>query len=532
MGKRILRTLTHYGIWQFALLGFALYFFATPYLAGLLCNLLTFENFKPPKEIFIYIIYVVIAVVMAIIIFNYLKFAIYRDVTHGRNYRNDAIHYRRPWGEMINYFKNADKYRIDPKTLPVENWKKADGIILGHVGERLVKRDSDAKGNLALFALPGGGKTTSQMITTGLRFGGSVLAIDIKGDILAVTKKHRNIKVFSPDCKEGSCSFNPFYGMKDMPVKARKIALEMIAAILIPTEKESFFSDGGRDFFTGISLYMFHEDPDVTFPEVVQAILLGNAFDWVNKIRESDCPEAQEYTNSFYGTNEKNVAGCYQNLSKKIRPLSNGDLDVLLSGKGDCISPETLEDGFDVYIVIDQDKLDIHSGITTIIIQTFMNAFLMRADLSTGKKIIPILFLLDEFANLNFEYKTLISALSTLRSKKVSIFMAQQSISQLKQKYGDEGFRSIIDTCGYVCLMSAQDPENRRYFQDLIGKRKTLKSSISVNDKISRSSQEDEEYIFDSADFNNLGDNVLIYCEGKYIVAEKCNLYNKEALSL
>ena len=110
--------------------------------------------------------------------------------------------------------------------------------------------------------------------------------------------------------------------------------------------------------------------------------------------------------------------------------------------------------------------------------------------------------------------------------------MAQQSISQLKQKYGDEGFRSIIDTCGYVCLMSAQDPENRRYFQDLIGKRKTLKSSISVNDKISRSSQEDEEYIFDSADFNNLGDNVLIYCEGKYIVAEKCNLYNKEALSL
>lgn len=532
MAKRILKNLTHYGIWQFFILGL-IFFFLSSYLAGLLSGLLSFEFFKPPKELFLYLLYFAFAVVLFLIVFNYEKNTIYKDKTHGRNFRSDFITYRRSWSEMIDFFATSDKYRLDPKTLPVENWKNTDGIILGHVGNRLVKRNSDDKGNLALFALPGGGKTTSQMITTGLRFGGSILAIDIKGDILSVTKKHRNIKVFSPDCKEGSCSFNPFYGLKDMPVKSRKIILENMATILIPSEKESYFSDGARDFFCGIALYMLHENVSVTFPEVVKEIILGNGIDWVMRIKDSSCVEAQEYTNSFYGTNEKNTSGCYLNLSKKIRPFSNGDLNYLLSGEGDCISPETLESGIDVYIEIPQDKIKTYAPLTTILIQTFMNAFLMRADLSTGKKKIPILFLLDEFNELNFDYDTLMTALATLRSKKVSLFMAMQSISQLKQKYGDEEFRGIIDTCGYVCLMSAQDPYNRQYFQELIGKRKTLKSSVSVNDNSSsRSSQEDEEYIFDSADFNNLGNNVLIYSEGKYIVAEKCNINNKEALAL
>ena len=111
--------------------------------------------------------------------------------------------------------------------------------------------------------------------------------------------------------------------------------------------------------------------------------------------------------------------------------------------------------------------------------------------------------------------------------------MALQSISQLKQKYGEEGFRGIIDTCGYISLMSAQDPDNRQYFQELVGKRKVLNSSVSKNEKtITRGSQIDEEFIFESGAFNNLGNKVLIYFNGKYIVAEKCNLNNKEALSL
>ena len=528
----ILKKLTHYGIWQFAVLGGVFYLLAH-FPDSFFYEVSRNSLFTIPKEYYINLMYFLLFALLLLIVFLYEQITIYKDKTNGRNYLKDRSMYRRSWFEMMEYFQQSDKYRYRKEEFPEQDWRNSDGIILGKVDKHLIKRDSDAKGNLALFALPGGGKTTSQMITTALRFGGSILAIDIKGDILAITKKFRKIKVFSPDQAEGSCHFNLLYGLKDMAIKDRKIALEQMAMILVPSEKESYFSDGGRDFFCGIALYLLSENPDLTFPNLVKSIIYGNSIEWVKRIRDSDCASAKQYTDSFYNTNERNVAGAYQNLSKKIRPLSNGDLDILLDGQGDCITPQTLEDGYDIYIEIPQNKIATYAPLTTIIVQIFMTSFLSRPDMSTGKKQLPILFLLDEFDQLGFDYETLMTALATLRSKKVSLFMAQQSISQLKRRYGDEGFRGIIDTCGYVCLMSAQDPDNREYFQKLVGKHKVYHSAVSDNEKVlSRSSQEVEEYIFQSQDFNNMGSNVLIYSSGKYILAEKCNLENQEALTL
>ncbi len=524
----ILKKLNHYRVWQLVLLGIAMFCVAYFGAKILVTGVNPFLSIDTVRTIF----YLLFGALYAYIVFFYERSILYSDKTGGRSYTKDHALYKRDFSEMIEYFQDSNKYRLHPEDFPCESWKNADGIILGHVDNRLISRSSAAHGNVALFALPGGGKTTSQMIPTALRFGGSVLAIDIKGDILSITKPFRKIKIFAPENPAESCHYNPLYGLSQMSIQDRKIALEQMAAVLVPTEKETYFSDGARDFFCGISLYMLAKTPDVTFPEIIQEILLGNGIDWVTRIYESTCREAQEYTNSFYGTNERNVAGAYQNLSKKIRPLSSGTLNVLLDGHGDCITPQTLESGCDVYLVIPQDKISIYAPLTTIIIQTFMHSFMSRPDLSSGKQIRPILFLLDEFDQLGFDFSTLMSALATLRSKKVSLFLAQQSISQLKKRYGDEGFRGIIDTCGYVCLMSAQDPDNREYFQKLIGKHKVYHSSVSEGSTVSRSSQESEEYIFQSQDFNNLGDNVLIYSGGKYIVAEKCNIRNQEALAM
>ena len=87
--------------------------------------------------------------------------------------------------ELVEYFHDADDKHIQKdKELPIEYWKEAHGVILGHVGKYLVKRESSAPGNFALFSLPGGGKTTAQIIPSAMRFAGSVLCIDIKGDVL------------------------------------------------------------------------------------------------------------------------------------------------------------------------------------------------------------------------------------------------------------------------------------------------------------------------------------------------------------
>lgn len=459
--------------------------------------------------------------------FKYLQKYIYNLKTN-REYGKDHADYKRSWSELIEYFKDSDPYRIQPSTLPVQDWKNTEGIILGKVGNRLVKRDSAAVGNLAVFGLPGCGKTTSQIITSALQFAGSTLVIDIKGDVLNATKCKRNVKVFAPEDAKNSCHFNPFEGIATLSMTDRRIFIENIANIVIQDEGEDdgkFFVDGGRDYFCGIALYLLSENINTTFPEVTSALLLGNAFDWVRTVIDSDCQEAKEYLASYFGANEKNVAGCYAAACKACRPLNNGDLATLLDGKGDCISMQTLEDGNDIYIEIPQDKIKAYAPITTIIVQNIMTGFQRRPDSSSGKELRPILMILDEFPQLRFDFATLTMALSTLRSKKVTLFLAQQSIAQISKRYGEDGFREIMDTCAYISIMSAQDPKSREYFQKLIGQKKVLKIANSENNNdrgnISRTVQETTEFIYQPEDFGNLGDKVVICANGKYIEAEK-----------
>ena len=63
-----------------------------------------------------------------------------------------------------------------------------------------------------------------------------------------------------------------------------------------------------------------------------------------------------------------------------------------------------------------------------------MIGFMSRADVSSGKKVRDVLFLLDEFPQLSFQLETLTSAMETLRNKRVSLFLAMQSMAQLERK--------------------------------------------------------------------------------------------------
>ena len=466
----------------------------------------------------------------------------YSDKTGGRSLFHDRRDYHRTMAELLRTFRDADPYRMKEDDLAYISWKNASGVILGKSDHRLIYRRTWEHGgdgaNYIVFALPGAGKTTSQIIPSALRFGGSVLAIDIKGDLLNACHDKRKIKVFAPDDPKVSVHYNPLAGIEKLRPSELKTFVEQMAIILIPEEHgndSKYFTDGARDLFCAIALYLIREKQGITLPDIARQILTGNVIDWINKIRDSDCTEAREYSDSYWGTNETNVSGCGNELAKHIRPFASGELAELLSDDGHCITPETLDDGYDIYIEIPQDKIQVLAPITTLLVQNFMTAFMRRTDNSSGKMIRPVLFLLDEVMQMQISGEVLTGALSTLRSKGVSIYMAVQSIGQIRKKYGEDQAREIIDTCAYVSVMSAQDPESRKYFSELFGSRRVLK--VTSNDSVgtgswwdasqhgnssSRGAQEVREPIFQPEDFGNLGDRVAILANGKYIVADKC----------
>ena len=217
--------------------------------------------------------------------------------------------------------------------------------------------------------------------------------------------------------------------------------------------------------------------------------------------------------------------------------LSRIPCDLLDGGGGNCITAADLDSGQDIYIEIPQAKIKQLAPVTTLIVQNFLTAFMSRPDKSSGKKLRPILFLLDEFPQLQFDFDSLNSALSTLRSKGVSLFLAMQSISQLQQRYGDAGFKTILDTCSIVSVMSAQEPSSREWFSKLCGERHIYKVSTSSGgttsgeSNASRTISEEWEPVFRPADFGSLRDrekgkdDVIIVYNGKYVRAEKTYCY-------
>ena len=546
----------YYGIPYLTLFAIIL-FFAKDYLYETLftsLNITTQNNYE-------YELNLLLLALWSYLSFNFIRNKRYKLLTD-RYYPKDHKHFHKSYQELISFFTKNDPYKMDIESLPIEDWNNADGIILCKYKDksgqyRLVKRESSANGNLVSFGLPGSGKSTTQASTSAIRFnstlkkgGCGVFAISIKGDLLNfVRNKRTNIKVFTPDKEEGSYHYNPLEGVMQMNKTERRSFVENMSIIICHDEvgeNAAFFVNGSRDYFCSITLYLLYlhdlgELPnELTFPEIVDFILSEDVFNLTMKIKNSPCKIAGEYTNSYEGNSEKNVSGIYNHLCKSIRPFNTGALKVLFDGKGKCITPEDLNFG-DIYIDVPQDKYLIYAPAMSIIISNFLMAFMRRDDVSSNQKIVPIMFLLDEAVQLNLDFSILSQAMSTLRSKKVSLFLLMQSIAQLEGRYGEAHAREIIDLCAYISVFNAQDPKSRKFFQELVGRRKMLKRTTThsrtpnKNSSSSLNVTEVEEFIFEAADFGDLNIQnkktgiktyrVMVYANGKYIIGETTPCY-------
>lgn len=459
----------------------------------------------------------------------------------GRSYHYDNQHFHRNYHELVNYFQNAEPHKLDTSYFPKLTWKQAKGLVFGMDinEERLIMIPSNSECNIAVFGPPGSGKTSGIAITNAITFQGSVLAIDIKGDLYNYVYKNSNRKIirFAPDAEDAlaiSCHFDPLASLNTMTLTEQKLFLENMATILIPDEGGSegaYFTSRARKLFQGITHLIIFENPNTSFPDIVHAILQGNVFDWVKKSLESDCVASKELLASFYGNNEKNVSGAYDALTTALIHFSNPILDCLLKNDKNCISIATLEKGYDVYLQISQEHLDAYAPLFTLIIQSFSTAFTKRPDSSTGIKQRPILMLMDEFPQLTFSYKMINMNLSTLRSKSVICMIIQQNLSQLEYRYQPAGARSIIGNCGFQIILGSNDIESSEIYSKTFGMKKILKvgNSITLSTQSSQgySVQETEIHVFPPEYFGDLtsNQNLILYANGKYSELTRLNCY-------
>lgn len=531
----------YYCIIQFLVFGIVLYLIKDITFT-LLLNAMDITTRSPFYELLAFAYPLLLLALWIFIVFYITREKLYKFHT-GRNYSGDNGTYGRSYHELVAYFKNAEPHKLDTDTpnFPMQSWKDTQGLVFGMDGQRLITYPSNTETNIAIFGPPGAGKTSGIAIPNAMCFKGSVLAVDIKGDIYNYVSKHSKRKIvrFCPDHPNAldiSYHFDPFAGIEKMNLTEKKLFIENMATVLIPEEGGSdgnYFTSRARKMFQGLTLMLLHERPEATFPEVLHAILEGNIFAWITMVSDDKYTytPAKELIKSFYGNNEKNISGVFDALTTALIRFSNPILDELLSSKGKCISTKYLDKGYDIYLQISQEHLDAYAPLFTLIIQSLSTEFTKRPDSSTGANNRPILMLLDEFPQLTFSYNLINSNLSTLRSKSIIIMLIQQNLSQLTYRYTENGVSSVIGNCNLQIILGSNDTKSSKIFSDLFGEKRVLKlnTSLTMSEKnsSSRSCQEATERVFPPEYFGDLpsNGNMIMYFKGKYAECKKINCY-------
>lgn len=527
----------YYCIIQFIIFAIGL-FIANDYVFIIACSYMNITERSPFYKLFQLAVPIGLAALWFFIFFTVCRDKSYRYKT-GRNYGHDNGKYKRSYAELVEYFQDAEPHKLDTSDFKIMPWRDAKGIIFGTDNGKLIKIPSNSECNIAIFGPPGSGKTSGIAIINAMSFQGSVLAVDVKGDLYNYVSQHTDRKIVrfcpdSPTALKDSVRFDPFAELKQMDDTDKKLYLESVATVLIADEGGSdgnYFTTRARKMFQGITHLILHTNPDASFPEVIHAILQGNVFEWVTKAIESDCEPAKELLASFYGNSEKNVSSAYDALTTALVHFSNPILDELLSNKGNSVSVKTLEKGYDLYLQISQEHLDAYAPLFTLLLESMSTGLKKRIDSSTGIKNRPILMLLDEFPQLTFSYKLINSNLSTLRSKSVICMVIQQNLSQLEYRYQPTGARSILGNCNYQIILGSNDINSSKVFSDTFGVKKVLKISnsetMAQNNTTGRSVQEATEKVFLPEYFGDLSSNnkMVIYFKGKYCECKKLNCY-------
>ena len=251
-----------------------------------------------------------------------------------------------------------------------------------------------------------------------------------------------------------------------------------IAAAILPEPadiKDPFWVRAAQNLLTGFILHYHREGYD--FVDTITEIL-SKPLDLHIKyiLKGTRSPAARLHMSQFATLEGKTLAGIFAELSNHIMIFAADRHIMAALRKENIITPQDLEDGIDVFLSIPEDKLDQWRPLLTLITNQFLKHFERRPE-KTAK---PILFLLDEFPRLG-KIESIMTALATLRSKKITICLIIQSLAQLDFLYGRDQRRVILDNCAYKAILGASDAETQEYFSRLVGKWRVMEQTTSTS---------------------------------------------------
>ena len=409
---------------------------------------------------------------------------------------------------------------------------------------RYVGKPQDYDGHVMVVGGAGSGKSSCIVIPTLETWGGTFFAIDIKGELTAHWNRlegaagHKPAKIFNLSNERSIFStYDPFHFMRqdwedNLVQNAREIAHAIIP--LPPSVTEPFWIQSAQHVLTAALLHGF--GIGASFNATLTRIQTTPIWELIDEISKGDNLAAQMHINQFSGienpSENKMLTGISAELSNKVMIFVT-DLRIkdALSPSDELMKWEDLET-HNIFMTIAEDKLGQWDGAISMLLTQLIRTLERRPDRYSddGLNNTPVLLLLDEFPRLG-KVGMIENAVSTLRSKGVTICLVMQSLAQLDRTYGKVSRQIIVDNCQYKAILNVTDSENQKIFSDMIGSITVTSGTISLDSNKDNSDYtlqfgESREPILHPHELATLEDVVLMTPKG-FCRVTKAPYYNE-----
>lgn len=177
--------------------------------------------------------------------------------------------------------------------------------------------------------------------------------------------------------------------------------------------------------FTGLLIYYFKQGE--SFTDSVNKILESEIKSLIEEIIKGSEPSDlwYKYLAKFSGKDAESVQDCMVEMTTSLSVFSKSDIKFCFRDNYQKASPYSFRDGKSIFLAIPEHMLESYKAILRLCTVQVLKELERRSENET----IPMLLIIDEFARLG-KITGIENALATLRSKKVMVILAFQSLAQ------------------------------------------------------------------------------------------------------
>jgi len=357
---------------------------------------------------------------------------------------------------------------------PSWDWK-AGHVLLGHWQDRLLGRNDDR--HMVTLAGSRAGKSRTVLMPNLLRYPGSSVIIDPKGELALATASHRERMgqrtfVCDPFGVTGmkSASYNPFAELGHG--KAQLIApdaTQAMDACIINNAKDPHWTDAGKNLSRGVLLHQMAATGKATTFRELRRILsstpveLERLFTAMTNSSAFDGIVANTGA-SFLGKLEGGPRELQSILSTVQEQTAPFDDLVHVMDRSDFKLTDLRNGNMTIYLVLPSMRMASHYRWLRLMVQQALGA-MERAPVPRGQ--LPVWFVLEEFPTLG-HMKSIEMAAGLVAGFGVKLWAVLQDLTQLQTHYS-KSWETFLGNAGIIQAFGNADLTTAEHLSKMLG---------------------------------------------------------------